>query len=319
MIKSIVLLLAILVSPFAFASMQDLINQHATRPTMSQVAEELKNDKSISARPDLIFQSFDNVAKFIAEIEWAYPGAIYMPLGRDVAVLGDMLDAFYLSQGQKGRVMRLNASGPSLQVSDQFIVSFVKSSGVDIKNLLSGPSYVVFDVTGYNLPKGSQCTRILHAIYNEYVNQGGNAKDILKKFAFFNTYPNQDSLKVNPGVDREAYFQEQSAYLERHPMSIPQRPFSSSVYVKSTADFFNYVGEWHLSFGVLQGRPDGSVTALPKGFHSEEIRTQTLSAMIAMFDVVRSEAFLKKIQSRAKELGYEFKFKNCDSVLGDNL
>src|SRR6185437_11673750 len=110
---------------------QTLINQH-NRPTIAQV---LKAFPLTAARtnpfapfvasgptrpldpPRGRYGNFDvhTIARAVVNLEVGFPGARYMYLGRDSALNGDVVDAFYtLVNDQPGRVGRLNASGASL-------------------------------------------------------------------------------------------------------------------------------------------------------------------------------------------------------------
>ena len=312
-LKIMVFFALILTSQISLAKVSDLLNSR-TRPTMADVEREMQNqgDKLEPLNDHTFLSHHLVIANLIAELEWAYPGAIYMPLGRDVVVIGDVIDAFYRSQGQPGRVIRLNASGQSLHVSDELIARFVQSSGVDIKNLTKGPGYIFFDGSNYSLPRGSQSTKILNAVYNYYVNQGGHAKDILTKFAFFNLYSHgSGAVQVHPDLNREAFLKEQYDHLERHPMGIPQKTFTASHQPYGSS-------EWHSNFNLLTEMPDGSVVAPPPAQPNHEAtRREILLSMTKMMAMVQHPKFIEAIQKRAKELGYEFKLKkpSCDGAL----
>lgn len=306
-IKKIFFFALLIITAVSNASVEDLLNM-PTRPLMADVERELKKPNSIQAdRASLHYVKYA-AAEIIAELEWAYPGAIYMPLGRDTVGLGDIIDAFYRSQGQPGRVIRLDASGPSLEVDQSLIVEFIQSSGVDIKNLAKGPSYVFFDASNYFLPDRSQSTKILSAVYAEYVRQGGKAEDILEKFAFFNISSSEPHIAVKPGLNRQDLLSKQYKYLQENPGRIPEVTFTSSIYscVQS---------EWHPSFGPLIRHSDGSVRAEVPSPHSLSVRWGVLRQMAGIIEAVREESFLHHLRNHAKSLGYEFKLQNCDSAL----
>lgn len=309
-IKSLIFIFSVLsFQPCSFASVEDLLDQQM-RPSIADVEKNMSKDFGNHVFLPNVDYNSTFVAIMIAELEWAYPGAIYMPLGRDTVFVGDYIDAFYRSQGQPGRVIRLNASTASLNVEESLIVRFIQSSGVDIKNLKTGPSFVFFD--GSRLTPNSQSIKILRSVYSEYVRQGGKAEDILTKFAFFNTYKHtMGSVVVAPKVSREMFFQEQITYLQENPNAMPTKFFAAS----------NGPGQtslWHDSFGALLEHADGSVSAPAGGLESVPKRREALTAMQAMIHEVRSLRFLAAIRNRAKELGYEFKFKNCDVALEAN-
>ena len=303
----------LLASPLASADIENLLNS-PTRPTIADIKREMKGQEiSLDRTED--YQRLDDIlsatAHLIAELEWAYPGAIYMPLGRDVVLIGDVVDAFYHAYGQPERVKRLNASGQSLRKqSGEMIARFVQSSGVDIKNLTKGPSYIFFDGSNYSLPDKSQSTLILSSVYDAYLRQGGQAKDLVDKFAFFNLASMESGIKVMPGLDREKFLQDQRTYLENNPRAIPNKTFAA--YKQAYG-----VSEWHANFNPLKEMPDGSVIAPAPEPHPLDMRKNILQTMQKIMTAVAQPKFLEEVSRRAKLLGYEFPIRACDQSLKD--
>ena len=313
-LKFSIVFILLLASHLTLASWDDLENSR-TRPTIADVEREVLSEVLSQPVPLTFGHTLDSmlpaIASLIAELEKVYPGSVYMPLGRDVVFTGDVIDAFFRSQGQTGRVLRLNSSGQSLGVEKPMIARFVQSSGVDIKNLASGPGYIIFDVSNYHLPDRSQSTKILSAVYQEYVRLGGQAKDIVRKFAFFNLHHGSSSRIVDNTLNPDEFFRKQSTYLEANPSSIPSLALTAQTALRGQS-------EWHAEFALLQQMPDGSVMAPPplEPF-AISTRQNILQEMKMALVAVRQPQFIELVQKRANELGYEFKLKkqSCDGSL----
>lgn len=249
------------------------------------------------------------LALYIAELEWAYPGAIYMPLGRDIVILGDALDAFYHMHGYPGRVIRLNASGQSLRGQEHLIYRWVQSSGVDFEKIKDSPGYVITDYSNYYLPHGSQSTLILTEVYNGYERAGGKREDLLTKFVFYNSHFSVSGSSVAAGGDREAFLEERRAELRQG--LIPQKTFSATQQMRRD-------GEWHSNFLPLTEQEDGSVTAAPGALQSAVHRVKILCQMRQFIHMASRPRFLELVKKHARKLGYEFSFepnKDCGKEL----
>ena len=81
--------------------------------------------------------STETIARGIAAMEVAFPGASLFELGRDASILGDIFDAFYRSIGQPERVKRLDASRPSFTHSNyKRTYGFLKTNGFDVTKII---------------------------------------------------------------------------------------------------------------------------------------------------------------------------------------
>lgn len=269
-----------------------------TRPTIADI-EPVTEESIPPAGRTTFVSTLPRVAKLIAELEWAYPGAVYMPLGRDVVLIGDAIDAFYRAHGQPGRVARLNASGQSLHVPPDLIARWVESSGVDIGNLADSPGYVVFDGSSYK--ESSQSVKILSAVYAEYGRRGGRPSDLTDKFSFFNLFSTgRGANQVSPELNRESFLDHVRERLTLFPESIPLRTFASSTLLRGAS-------EWHSNFLLLQEMPDGSVIApAPPPPNDHQFRALILGEMRTIINTVSSADFLSRVQAHARYLGYVF-------------
>jgi hypothetical protein len=123
-----------------------------------------------------------NGPRYIALLEYAFPGATWAPLGRDAVQMGDFLDAFYTSIGQPGRVARLNASGNSLTgESQQNYLQFLASAGLKLTDLANQPPFVIMDRSSYNESQGAQVSKLIMAVYDHYSANGGRPVDLVSR------------------------------------------------------------------------------------------------------------------------------------------
>ena len=68
-------------------------------------------------------------AEMITQLEYAYPNAIWGPLGRDAIPIGEALEAYYHAAGIKKRVYPLNLSTQSFENSSATVIyQFVKDN-----------------------------------------------------------------------------------------------------------------------------------------------------------------------------------------------
>lgn len=136
-------------------NIRDLLRQ-PTRPTIAQVISLIPQEQSPFPLSDswrFAEHSLGMVARAIAQMEKAYPGAVWYILGRDAYLLGDFFDAYYTYLGQSGRVVRLPASAPSFDpflANDQPVVEFMKTYGLDFTTILEGPPRIIIDFTSYS-------------------------------------------------------------------------------------------------------------------------------------------------------------------------
>lgn len=132
----------------------------ALRPTMQELIDTLKlspiprNDiKVLMTHPwaNVGVQTiFTHLPVAIAKLELAYPGAIWGCLGRDAADIADLLDAFYMGMGHKGRVARVNVSrGTILNVDNALLMRMFKELGMGIDHSETMRPFILLDRTNY--------------------------------------------------------------------------------------------------------------------------------------------------------------------------
>ncbi len=192
-------------SNLAFATPQDIqkLIESPTRPTISQFLDAFdgklpeenpfpfvnpkdrnNNGRNFQVNTETWFRDLvrEDGARTIARLEQLFPGGIWYPLGRDAAWVGDVLDAFYVGQGQKGRVVRLDVSTQSYQGPDNeaMIEPFLRSAGliVDTMQLKISPPKVVLDRSDYGGWRPSQTLITMQVAYKAYAAMGGGLQDL---------------------------------------------------------------------------------------------------------------------------------------------
>ena len=232
----------------------------------------------------------------IASMEKVFPGATWAPLGRDAVLLGDILDAFYQSIGQQGRVSRLNASGNSIRGANApTLVQFMESAGLDFNNIKDKPPFIIFDNTGYG--PSSQSTTLITAGYNAYKAQHGDPSVLVTKFNVMNLVNN-----VTAQTDVNAFHQQQA-------QSVAQIGRPGAILGITNGAQFGYSTEWHNTFGNIQLQPNGKMEGAIGAQNPVQTREQVLWELYEAIRDVSKPSFLAAVQAAAHGLGFEFPMK----------
>lgn len=248
------------------------------------------------------------LAHFIALAELIYPGATWAFLGNDTRLTADPVEAFYLSIGQRDRVVPLTGSGPTIRIDDSgLLAKFLDSAGFDAKNPLSRPPFIILDGTSYT--ETSQIRYLLKAGYQAYAKNGGKPVDLLTKFNALNTFVRID-FKSGPDIlaDRDQYLDEQRTHLKTSA-----DPFSSNSHdgipnqLLGTGNLASmHRNYWHSGYGPIiqdaHGRWIGSTPWEAGADHKRWI----LAYLYELYQQVSRPEFLPLVQTAAKRLGYEF-------------
>lgn len=238
------------------------------------------------------------VPNFIASVEKAFPGAIYMPLGRDSAMLGDVVDAFYQSIGQQGRVRRLNASGTSFQGADEStVLGFLQSNGFDSEKVLEGPPLIIFDYTSYG--ENSQSRQLIRAGYMDFMRKHGNVKRLVYKFNLVSTQGGTP-IEIDAELNAERFLnQENKVVNENGPKNI----------LSAGGRGLHYTLEWHDTFHGFERRKNGMVIARPGAQSDQDKRQWILASLYEIVNFASAPSFLRAVRAEARALGYKFSVK----------
>lgn len=290
-------------------SLDDLLDQHA-RPTI----EQINSVEPLPADGDAIINSqiMKDMPKIIAAFEKAFPGATFYELGRDAVYMGDILDAFYTSIGQPGRIKRLDASNTSFSPDDEITYQFLKSSGIDVSKIHEGYPIVVFDTTSFSHRGGigssgaSQSVLVIRSAYRAYVEAGGKASDLVPQLNFISVggmYSGRSDIIdfASPRFDLDKFIDFQKSTASEEGFALPLF-IDASMFAYSHAD-------WHPMFGPFYKNEKGlTVARLPEpgSKSTKSTKSKILAAMVEARDTANHSLFLKMVQLEAAKLGYKF-------------
>ncbi len=294
--------------PEIAAGVDKLVQMHQ-RPTISDIKNAFPNWPShnpFQGQSNKVTRKFEqDLMGVILSFEQMYPGWIYVGLGRDMAGLVDMMDAYYQAQGQFGRSIRLDGSGTTIRRSPlETLASLMKSQGIDLDHP-KNQKYVLYDYSNYNT--NSQLTRLIVAAYDHAQKKGIPAADYLNSFS---------ALNVNPSVNAHEFSTEtthsqvmdvlRSGLVESivpellYPSQIPLPPEPPTVGVTIYGD------EWHEAFGsptTVHGR----LMAKPGEPASLSVRHQILYELFEVINRVSSPDFSQKLNQMAQEKNYSYR------------
>lgn len=247
------------------------------------------------------------VADIVAQLEHAYPGGTYLPLGRDAVLIADLLDGFYRSIGQPDRVRRLNASGtsfphyrsatPETYEQDRPITyGFLESNGLDLDQISTAPPYVMIDVTSYM--STSQSRQLMRAVYRTWSEKGRDPKALADKVAFVGIGSSGRTISEISDIE------DAKAELRAHTTKDgPER----ILYLGGSVSRLTYTDAWHEMFLSFTSNGQGKVTTAPGNPRSERDRLRVLADQYEALKLVSDPAFLARVRTRASQkYGYDF-------------
>lgn len=281
------------------------------RPTVAKVIEKLKpwpaqNPFQGTATPTTI-NYLSLFPERIAALEKAFPNAIWLPVGRDSAVTGDALEAFYEALGEKNRVRPIYAGTNSIfSATNGGITGMIESLGYNPKTTLdpATPPFILLDSTSYQ--ETSQSRKILRALYDQQANLGHSRKALVRKLNFINLW-SIGGIPITADTDLEKFLNEQGGKAEI--FGVPDTLFRvqmNLIQTRGTGRAFSYDLEWHDSFGDLHQQPDGRIHGSPGGLNHISTRHQILWQTYELINIARDPKFLKSVKAKAKELNSEF-------------
>jgi len=311
----------------------DKLFDSPSRPTVSDLMEafdgQLPAKNPFSFNPSLTWsnagrvfrpteQEFKNLVlneapRTIARMEKAFPGAVWISIGRDAATFGDLLDAFYRSMGRNDAVRRLEVSTGSFAMNDVFL-DYLKQLGVplDPKTIETATPVIFFDRTTFGTWRVSQSQQVLQAGYDAYRKAGGNTDDLIRKFNFMTTEPISigNSLGKSRGINGDLV----------DAVDVDQFLANQAKQVKSSGSYPNRIlalgsnlsdlAEWHAGFGQITRDGTGKIVAAPGALTAREHRERVLWEIYEVIAITSSQQFRDRISQEAANLKYEFQFKN---------
>lgn len=247
------------------------------------------------------------LATVIASFEKAYPGLTYAFLGRDSAFLADAVEAFYLAHGQIGRVVRLNASGNSINpANSNELLAFLRQNGFrPTAGGLERP-YIIIDRTSYGL--GSQSRRLLSAGYMSLLQTGASPDRLMRQFAVVNLGSDNNGVEMGPDIERD--FFRRLKFLSGYRKSVAHEPITGpSTHLRISAGGLIDTAFWHDTFGKFEIAASGGLVAKPGAPMPEKQREESLEMIVEAVRAVSSDEFMAMVQRVAREtFEYQFEF-----------
>lgn len=267
------------------------------RPTMTEVSRLLKEGKTTESFPgdseldDEIIR--EEIPRGIATLEYFFPGATFAALGRDAFLLGDVLDAFYLSIGQQGRVVRLNCSAGTFrnQRISQILPEFLRQAGAHFRGLRRAQPFVIFDST--DMGDNSQSTKLIKTAFDHFGENIG-PREIVHKFHLVSTRHGKKASETNPA----AYFKESAS--DVHWFQRLRRPLQIEFLHP-----FMYPTTWHGKFGEFT-EVDGRWTGTPGPRSALGKRYRILKTQELIWKTVSDPGFYRLVEREAHRLRYQF-------------
>jgi hypothetical protein len=289
----------LMISTSAFATNKE--QRSLIRSNKRPLPEQILSKEEYSARDNNF--NFSNAYSFetelpslIVALEKAHPGAKYAFLGRDMDLIADAVEAFYLSIGQENRVARIRFSTPSLQgATPQLITDFLIQSGLnaDPKSADAVP-LVLVDYTSFS--ERSQSTQIIKATLSELEARGVPKNELLKRMNVFSVaYPNGAfPALANSKKDFKAFFNRQAKSIERGTQYIAGVP-------NFPARALAYGSEWHGTYGPISRSKDGTLATNPMSRFDVDTKQSVFHDIVQAIKISTSSQFHYDVFKLAKK------------------
>ncbi len=307
-----------------------------TRPTMKMISEVVERLNFAEGIPDnqllgqkaqgLTYEHWLQVMlekgpELIAAMEKTFPGATWACVGRDMEAIGDLLEAFYLSIGQEGRVARLGVSKPTFQNLDPvMMLKFLENKGLNIPEVQRGHPFIFVDTVSQGY--GRQSAEMLDIVYKEYAKSGKNAADLLRKVNIFGLIVSTFQGKANPFQNVEEHLQKNEARLRANPQEDNFKTHTIITFhdpgkTFNEAGYAHYTGAWHDVNGPLVRDGDGKIRSSPGHLSQLNLRKSILWLQRELLANVKKESFLSRVRQEAQKLGYEFPMRRPGDTSGE--
>lgn len=311
---------------FAERAPIDKLLSQIERPTVDQLMKAVRAAYGGTIPSENPFGSAGHVkheaaliSDMVAQLEHAFPGGQWLPLGRDAVLIADALDGFYRSIGQADRVRRLDMSGLSLphyrdansktyEEDRPMIYGFLKANGLDLGKVKDRPPYVMIDVTSYG--ETSQSTQLMRSTYRTWVKDfGGKPADLYEHVNFIGTPMGGRSTFISDHRDID------SVKAKLRAGTGTDGP-EELLYLGGNMHKLTYTAAWHADFLKMYKKADGTVTADPGRASSTESREAVLAELFEVHALTTSPAFLAQVQKTAKDkYGYAFPMQRTEQLV----
>lgn len=260
------------------------------RPTVREVVDAYQERFRKPTRFTVVLQSeaHRKLARTIVLSEKIFPNLTYAVLGRDAALFGDLVEAFYLSRGQPNRVSRLNGSGDTIRPTSLFdLFVFLRQNGLRPKGDGLERPFVIFDRTEFK--ESSQARRLIRAAVKGLLWAGAKPENLEKQLGAVRSAHEARLLEIQ-------MFEEGS----------PGPRFASSM---PFADFTD-TSFWHESFGVLNTDESAQRVAYPTFHFPRAEKRKVLNDLVTPLRAVQSPEFLELVRQEAEREGVTLEWLN---------
>ena len=275
------------------------------RPTVKQVQDAVQGvtvNPFTSCGADYMIPQVNTMGPTLAaELEYAFPGAKWAPLGRDSSFAGDILEAFALHFGQDDRVVRLNASGPSFGNSEHYAGLLYSADLIDEKNEPL-TDFIILDPTSWS--DSSQIRRLISSVYH--------GKSEARRIELLRSV---NAVALSGGGKAGG------AYGVRIATGTPDQVLNHPTFnsdgtpraILSTVDGLSYPaspcggGEmsWHDSFTLMHKTSKGKFVAPPGRASPQNTREHILWRMFELLRLTETPEYQKAAVDYASKLGFD--------------
>lgn len=298
-------------SVFTMEIEADINGRFTSRPERPSIADildsvnhgQIKFSSEEATKDWSFFKEFninvDHLAKIIASFEKAYPGLTYVFLGRDSAFLADAIEAFYLSNGQVGRVRRLKASGNSIyDAQPATLMLFLRQNGfVPTSKGLSRP-FIIIDRTSYD--SGSQMKRLLEVGYTSLLAAGVNPQQAMRQFAGVHVGGDNVGVALTPHIEKDFF---------SNLMLLSERRLSPDQVLRIPAVGLIDRSFWQESYGKFNIDSSGRISALVGSPLSGFDRSKTFGEILWATAAVTTKKFREVVERTSRDMfNTEFRF-----------
>ncbi len=290
----------------------------------------------------------DGAPNLIIQLEAAYPNATFAFLGRDTQLISDVVDAFYISRGQPGRVTQIFTSKPTLVgMSYPEIIVYLKHSGFDIENLSPDRPFIMIDTvskgsdiylpdalgnqtSNHRLVSGRQGRLILHAVYSYWTHTlKRNPQDLLKLFNFVGLQVSTFNLRDS---NNQYYYRDISdikSIQKLNKNNINDGLYGYNMIVPLITDtpmkfneagYDHYTSAWHGKFQPPLRLLDGSLLPNPGALLDPPWRVSILWIQHGVWDAVNQSHFQRQVDEIAEAHDVQFlaHIRQCKNILDAN-
>lgn len=295
---------------------------------MQQIAELAQSDVDrlppLESRYQIILDKVHGVGpQFVAVLDRAFPNARWAAMGRDSAVFGDLIEGFFLAQGETDRVARIGLSGKSFDYDSTFtyVYDYMVQLGADPTGAKGERPFIILDTVSDQSSGATQPRKIIAEVYERVLKETGNLNGIVRRFNTLGLVVQNRRADFGTTIEGgdSALTEMQRKYdaaARLHSISSVKHEFLSlgSLTPFGKIKGFNDIGYnsacpfWHDTFGEI-GRVGEKIVASPGWAYETEEREQVIRLMFELNKVVSHPDFRTETVNYARsQLGHTMQF-----------